>query len=924
MLNEQAVIDEFRLAMRQKGIAITSDIEADGKLHRAHVEGDKAGTRNAFYILHFDEKPAGQFGCNKLFGPEAKFSWTGESEPMTPEERRAFAKSMDAKRKARAEKERVTREAAAARAQAIWDASKDCTAHPYLKRKGVRSYGLRWGRWEKINHETGEVFVATEHALLVPIRDAKKRIHSLQAIYKAPINGRDKDFLKDGQKEALFFSIGKPLDVEFRGATRQVIVIGEGYATLASIHEATGHACIVAFDAGNLLPVGKVIRERFPDALLIFAGDNDQWTLEPINNPGLTKAKAAAAALDGLVAWPEFPVDAEGRPTDFNDLHALHGLEAVRELVDLALADLPAEEPQPVAAIDPEEPPAAATAEPDDAGSGIIDAPPVEELDPDLPENNLHFAILGYDHERYYIFQHKKRQIATITKGDMSEKGLIELAPLNWWETTYPGGKNTSIDTSAACNFLIRTAEKRGIYDISRVRGRGAWVDAGRMVYHHGSYLTVDGQPTDITAIRSKYVYELDQSLPDPAAEPLESEEGEELLELAAMFRWTKPGSAALLVGWIALAALCGALKWRPHVWLTGGAGCGKSTVLNFVHELLAGIDLYAQGNSSEAGIRQTLRADARPVLFDESESNEETDARRIQNVLSLIRQSSTESEAQTLKGSAGGEATRFHIRSMFCLASIQVAIKHQADVERLAVLSLRPKRDDADVAGSWQRLKAKMYDVQRDTTLPGRLFRRALDLLPITLKNINTFTGAAAKRFNSQRDGDQYGTLLAGAWSLISTQLATEADAFQMIDRYDWSEHRENNDMDEGQQALATLMESHIRVHGGIELSVFELVAAACDRSTEQISSEKADGFLQRHGMKIEKNRLLLSNTSEELRKLVAQTKFASDLRGVLLRVEGATRNDNLAARFSGVASKCISLPLDAVLEGLPNGAPF
>ncbi len=94
-----------------------------------------------------------------------------------------------------------------------------------------------------------------------------------------------------------------------------------------------------------------------------------------------------------------------------------------------------------------------------------------------------------------------------------------------------------------------------------------------------------------------------------------------------------------------------------------------------FVHHLLGRLDLFAQGNSTEAGIRQTLNADARPVLFDESESNEENDARRIQAVLSLIRQSSTESEAQTFKGSASGEAMAFHIRSMFCLASIQVAL---------------------------------------------------------------------------------------------------------------------------------------------------------------------------------------------------------------------------------------------------------
>ena len=354
-------------------------------------------------------------------------------------------------------------------------------------------------------------------------------------------------------------------------------------------------------------------------------------------------------------------------------------------------------------------------------------------------------------------------------------------------------------------------------------------------------------------------------------------------------------------------------------MWLTGGAGCGKSTVLNdYVHYLLGGLDLYAQGNSSEAGIRQTLMADARPVLFDESESNEEADARRIQNVLSLIRQSSTESEAQTLKGTAGGSAMHFNIRSMFCLASIQVALKQQADIERLAVLALRPKRDDKDAAGTWANISGKIYELKRDTTLPARLFRRSMNLLPITLKNILVFANAAAEKFNSQRDGDQYGTLLAGAWSLISTELATKDQAMKLIDSYDWSEHRENNDTDEGQRALSALMEAHIRIKGGIEVTVYELVCAAYGDPSDNVdvTMQAADAMLQRYGMKVRGDRLLLSNNSNALTGLMSHTTFGADYRGVLLRVDGADRNDNKPSRFSGVNNKCFGLPLGPIVS--------
>lgn len=839
---------------------------------------------------------------SSLFFEAKAAGWKDTSARKVPTKAEIEERRRAAAERARqaAEQEAVVHARVAEQAQAIWDAAQPTDTHPYLERKGVAAHGLRVGRWEVVRESTGEVTLISDKALLIPIRDRQRKIWSLQAIFPNDRNAlrRDKDYLKDGQKAGNFFPVGgKPLQRD----GRPVFVLGEGYATCASVHAATGHLVLVCFDTSNLLKVAQTLREAQPEAIIVFAADNDTKTE---GNPGVTRAKAAAKAVDGLMAVPP--------PGDFNDLHVADGLDAVRDAIEAAFnPPAPADEPPPWDDA-PEDMPV-------DAAPLPLPAPGADEDEDGRPEVNGYFAILGYNRGTYYIFQHGKRQIAEITKGDMGEIGLIELAPLNWWELTFPGEKS-KIDTKAAAEFIIRTAEKRGIYDPSNLRGRGAWTDEGRMIYHHGGYLSVDGQPCDVTKIKSRYVYELDRSLPPPADTMLESDEGERLLDLASEFRWSKPGSAALLAGWVALAPVCGALKWRPHIWLTGGAGCGKSTVLNrYVHHLLGGLDLYAQGNSSEAGIRQTLRADARPVLFDESESNEESDARRMQNVLSLIRQSSTESEAQTLKGTAGGAAMSFLIRSMFCLASIQVALKQQADVDRLTVLTLRPKRDDKDAEGTWRRISDGLYQMERDDTIPARLFRRSMDLLPVTLENIKVFSSAAARRFNNQRDGDQFGTMLAGAWSLISTRVATPEEALQLIDRYDWSEHRDNADADEGQRALSALMEAHVRVKGGIEVTVYELVCAAFGAPTEMtdLTQATADAILQRHGMKVRGDRLLLSNNSNELRRLMSGSPYEADYRGVLLRVAGADRNDNKPVKFSGVQNKCISIPLGPIVTG-------
>jgi len=917
-MNESQIIDQFRAAMREQDIPVSDEIIADGKFHRIHVDGDRKLTRTGWYVLHLDGKPSGAFGCNKRYGNTAKFTWTSKekTKPLTPEERRAYRERIERQKVEREAAEAATRAEAAARAVSCWDAAAECTDHPYLTRKQVKSHGLRVGAWEKKDPETGEVRVISKQALLIPIRDAGKKIHSLQAIFTGKVGDRDKDFLSGGAKSGLFYSFGKPVTMEVAGVQRQVIAIGEGYATMATAHEVTGHAAIVAFDAGNLLAVGQVLRKRFPEALLVFLADNDRFTLQPIENPGVHHASKAAAAVGGVVAIPHFPEDADGKPTDFNDLFVACGADAVRDAIAEAInppESLPEDDvhdPQPWEDGPPEPAPF----------DGSVTVLPTADVGGDVPARNGHFTILGYNRETYYIFQHGKRQITERSKGDFSEVGLIELADINWWEMHFPGARS-AIDTKAAAQFIIRTAEQRGIFDTEKIRGRGAWLDDGRVVYHHGSHLSVDGEPMDVTQITSKFVYEMAKSMQLPADEMMTDEDGQKLVDIIKMFRWTVDGSALLFAGWIALAPICGAIPWRPHIWMTGGAGSGKSSLAKFGHSLLKGTDVFAQGNSSEAGIRQRLRADARPVIMDESESNEEGDARRVQSILGLIRQASTESDAETLKGTTDGSGMTYHIRSMFCLASIQVALKHKADIDRLTVLTLKSgKESDSNSGRDWSRMRDAMYEFcgREDSPMRGRLLRRSIELLPVTLKNIEVFSSVGADVFGSQRDGDQYGALLAGAWSLISSSVATTDQARVIFDSHNWQELRDNADSDESHRALSSLMEAHIRVKSGTELTVYELLKAASSDSTgmTEINDVTADALLQRHGMKVKGGWLVLSNNSNELKRLMQGTTFEADLRGVLLRVEGADKNDNKPERFNGMQNKCIRIPLGPIVS--------
>ena len=925
-LSLSETIDQFTSAMREQGIETKDEIVADGQLHRIHVIGDAKGSRNGFYKLHADFPPNGSFGCNKRFGSEHIFKWKPDqkSAPMSAEQRKEFAEKIAKQRADREAAEAARHEAAAVAANALWDASAPADdSHPYLADKGVRAHGLRVGNWEKVSKDTGEIRHICNDALLVPICDRTRKIHSLQAIFPSKLESmgcRNKDYMSDGAKRGLFHTIGtKPIAHE----GKPVYVLTEGYATGASIHECTGHLTLVCFDAGNLPVVAKEIYDRMlalsKEGIILVCADNDRWTLKPVENPGVHHAKNAVKAVGamGRLAVPDF-TDLSGEPTDFNDLSQREGADVVRAIIDAALnaatepiqeAAEPVEQAtQPETTAEPSEPSQSASAAADDG-----------EFEDEL-SNNGHFTILGYDEDDYFFFHHGKKQILTRTARSFSDTGLIELAPVNWWEESFPA-KGGGIDKKAACNWLFRTADSRGIYDMGRIRGRGAWVDDGRSVFHHGDRLTVDGVTVGISRIKSAYVYPMAQRMPEPAENMLTAEEGRHLLAVAQMVRWNMPASSALLAGWTMLAPICGALRWRPHIWITGAAGSGKSTLQrDFVSALTRDICIYAQGESTEAGIRQKIKGDARPVLMDEAESNDDKSKARIEAILATVRQASTESQAETLKGTISGDSMRFRIRSMFCLASINTNLGNKADTDRLTRLTVRPPARDGSSEDHWNKLSDELHKISTDLELPSRLLARALKMLPVILKNIDVFTHVAAKVFGTQRDGDQFGTLMAGAWSLGSDAVATPELAEQMIRLYDWKEHTEDHDQDDAERALGDVLDAKIRVGTAGDLSVYELIRECSTvHQVGLLPAKDADAALRRHGLRVDLKEgvLIFGTTVKSLRDLVAKSSYATDLRGQLLRLPGAGRMDNKPLKFNGRNSKVVTIPLAPILEG-------
>ena len=541
---------------------------------------------------------------------------------------------------------------------------------------------------------------------------------------------------------------------------------------------------------------------------------------------------------------------------------------------------------------------------------------PVENPPADLPTTRP-FTCLGFDEGIFYYQPRATGQVTAISRGSHTGTNLVNLAELSYWETLYPS--KTGVNWLAAASSLFAEQARVGIFSPDRIRGRGAWWDAGRSVLHLGDRLLIDGELHPIAKPpRSRFHYQRLASidLPD-GIEPLTDHLGAELIDIASRFHWEVPASGLLLAGWIALAPICGALQWRPHLWLTASAGSGKSAILDrLIGPLIESLALFPEGNTTEAFIRQQLRADAMPVVFDEAESNEKADRQRIQNILSLARVASSAGRGVIGKGGADGVAQAFTIRSMFLLCSISTALKQGADQSRFAQLTLRnpsylPKEQRI---AHWSELDAEITRICTAET-GHRLMLRMVRQIPIIRDSVAVFRRAAAERFDSQRQGDQYGTLLAGAWSLMSSRAATIEDAYQLIDGNDWTAYKEQVEADE-ERCLQQILQHQIRVEGdrgsGHTRTVWELVEIARGIAPSmEITATAAEAHLGRIGLRVADDRLLIANTALGLQRILADTPWAHSWPTVLSRLPGAQKAGKV--RFKGMSanSRAVSVPL-------------
>ncbi|EHH8577756.1 DNA primase [Escherichia coli] len=305
-------VTEFAQVLENAGLVIQGLPQMDGAIHRVATRDDKKGAKSGAYKAYLDGRPAGWYRDYRSADDSPTnwvFSGGEQHDPLARLHLRAFAQQQrdDNARKLQQQYNKQARYA-----RSYINQLPQATEHEYLTRKGILAApGVR---------------LNNKNELVIPFSNSRGEIRSYQRI---PVTGgKDARILKDSEKTGNWFTFGTP-------ENGRPLLFAEGYATAASLHEATGLPVLMTVDAGNMIDVAENARQIWTDSPFVFCADNDH---QRKINKGVSSAQKAAASTHGEVIIPAFTEAEKAQGlTDFNDLDASRGRDAFQRAMNAQL-----------------------------------------------------------------------------------------------------------------------------------------------------------------------------------------------------------------------------------------------------------------------------------------------------------------------------------------------------------------------------------------------------------------------------------------------------------------------------------------------------------------------------------------------------------------------------------------------------------
>jgi len=607
--------------------------------------------------------------------------------------------------------------------------------HPYMSLKGfTQNYSARIDR----------------STLMIPVYYLNENQETILA-------GCQKIFKGDPGKYVKVFSTGIRkrgsfmMPVKFDILNTDYAYLCEGFATACSVHEATGMPTISCIDSGNMQACIASLRQANPGLKLIICADDDFETKRKIGkNPGIDAAYHAKKCFsNSLIKIPKFKVRIT--ETDFNDLMILEGKEAVADQLSFSYSEF------------------------------------------------CDIDILGHeDHKKFFFFSTESLKTISLSTGELSQTHLVAIASSKFWAEKYgyrkdAEGNQTDIpDWPKIIDSIAQLARRKGNFSWKNVRGVGIWKeDDGRAVINLGDRIYDNGNYVDIGKFRSKFKYQ------STVAIHLNTDKKCDIITPLRLLKYKRPGDHIILAGWCAIAPFFNVLEWRPHVWINGPRGSGKSTVMQLISKIVWGSKIFI--DSTAAGIRQSMKYDSYPILIDEAEPDSYEGKGRISAILEMIRHSSTNGESNSVRGTSSGEAYELTINSIFMLGSIANSLDKKSDVSRFLTVDLDEIKGQTNE--EYQTILNGFSSV-----CPSSLMMQSLKRLPYILKNIEIIKGIMRGRYDP-RQCDQIAPLLAGYFSLLSDGFLGVDAVDSFLDQLNLDMYIEQSSESEADSCLEAIM---------------------------------------------------------------------------------------------------------------------
>lgn len=471
---------------------------------------------------------------------------------------------------------------------------------------------------------------------------------------------------------------------------------------------------------------------------------------------------------------------------------------------------------------------------------------------------------------------------------------------------------------SNAARSLIRACAKRDIWaGYDKTRGVGTWIgENDELIYHQGDRIWIGPAPHSPTdsprferpGLIDRHVYPSGTTQPRAASISDGGQGAAELFALINQWRWRRGEiDARLMLGWIGCAILGGALDWRPHVWLTGPSGNGKSTLQDRVIRPVLDDALVGDQDTTAAAVRGQLGVSSLPIVLDEKDPGK-NDA-RLQEMIQVIRVAASGGRAS--RSSAGHEGHQTRLISAALMASSLVPQLQPEDRNRLAILELMEI-----IPGT----PPPVIDKKRMREIGGQLRLQLALSWPQWERKLFWWRSTMESLGHNGRGASVYGTLLAAAEMLLAEDLPESMTAVEPLLEELTAEAiaDQRGDVPDKIQCLDHLMAHRIEYDTRRGRRAIESLLYECLGDKDADDKMRA---LQEHGLTIERRPkgggayILIANSHPQITNVIfAGTKWSGGVHAQSLgQLEGAERPGT--KRFRHRTYRCIALPADQYL---------